>query len=391
MSAKKIFLWVLLTSLSYVSCKNTDSGNNKHDEVSNTLKKAWYKHFSGTKDGQNVVVDLQCSVKMVRGSYYYIDKGMVIDLLPPDQSKVDMNNITFIESDSEERPNDDDSAAKTTWQLSLQDAKASGKWLSGDKKRSGSIELKEDYPTGTYPLDVIIKGDSKEERKDVAHVTAATFYELLQPAAQMNKADADFLHTAILHFLGGEFADALNINDYVLQEDKKYFDNFEKLLADMNIDREAHEDWQYNFEYKRRLDVRYNNNGMLVLQLAVSERTGGSIMGSHFRDSYACIDVQQKKLWQLKDVMNADHAILTPLLNDEVRKVFGIPSGPLSGKLRVDDVPLTDNIYITGTGIAFCYFPGVIAPEDDGEICLFIPFTKLKSWLKEDFKNRMKL
>lgn len=237
----------------------------------------------------------------------------------------------------------------------------------------------------------MVKGDSKEVRKGVVHVTAASFYELVQPAAQMNKEQADFLRVSILHFLGGEFANVNNITDYVLQEDKRYFDNFEKLLADMKIDREAHEDWEYNFEHTRHLKVLYNNNGMLVLQLGESDRTGGGVMGSHFRSRYACIDLEQKKLWQLKDIMDVDGTKLSPLLNEEARKTFGITKGALTEKLRVTDIPLSDNIYITGMGITFCYYPGVIAPEDDGEICLFIPYMKLKNWLKPDFKKRMPL
>ena len=87
--------------------------------------------------------------------------------------------------------------------------------------------------------------------------------------------------------------------------------------------------------------------------------------------------------------MGVNGTVLTPLLNDEARMVYGLPTGTLSGKLRVDDIPLTENVYITGMGVAFVYFPGVIAPEEEGEICLFLPYGKLTSQLKADFKTRM--
>ena len=207
----------------------------------------------------------------------------------------------------------------------------------------------------------------------------------------MKKDDADFLRVSILHFLGGDFQNVKNSVDYTLQEDKKYFQDFEKLLADMQIDRDAHEDWEYSFDHTRTLQALLNSNGMLVLRLGESDHTGGGVMGSHFRNRYVCIDMTQRKVWQLKDMINVDATKLTPLLNDAARAVFGLQKGPLTEKLRVDDVSLTENVYVTGTGIAFCYYPGVIAPEEDGEICLFVPYARLGKLLKEDFKKRMGL
>lgn len=390
LSAKKIWLCVLLASASYVGCKNTNSNDNKNRGQNNVLKNTWYKRYTGTVQGEPVVVNLQCSGKTVQGSYYYIDMGMITELFPPGYN-ADGGKLTFIERNPAERMVEDDSAANNNWQLDIQGTTATGKWMGGNGKRTADIDLKEDYTNNACLLDVLMKGDSITERKGVVRVSATSLYNLVQPSAKMNKADADFLRTAILHFLGGEFEHAENINDYILQGDKKYFQNFEKLLADIKIDREAHEDWEYSFAQKRRLDVLYNNNGMLVLKLEEFDHTGGGMMGIHSKYRYACIDMEQKRLWQLKDVMDMDAAILAPQLDREARNIFKIPKGPLTEKLRVDSIPLTDNMYITNTGITFCYNPGVVAREEEGEICLFIPYTRLKKQLKEDFKKRMPL
>lgn len=98
MSAKKILLLILLISLSYVGCKNTDSDNNKHNEQSNALKKTWYKRFTGTVNGQPVIVNIQCSGKNTQGTYYYIDKGIIINLVPSGNGSRDMSNIAFTEN-----------------------------------------------------------------------------------------------------------------------------------------------------------------------------------------------------------------------------------------------------------------------------------------------------
>ena len=115
------------------------------------------------------------------------------------------------------------------------------------------------------------------------------------------------------------------------------------------------------------------------------------MMGSHFRNRYICIDPGQKTVWQVKDIMDMDETKLSPLLDEAACNIFRLPKGKLTDRLRVATIPLTDNIYITGMGVTFCYYPGVIAPEEDGEICLFLPYTKLNKWLKVDFKKRMSL
>ena len=389
MSAKKLSLAILLLSLAYVGCKNTHSDNNKHRGENAVIRNTWYKHYTGTIGGKQVVADLQCYGKYIQGSYYFIDKGIIINLLPPGNGTAGTSYIAFIENDP--GVPDDDSSGSGSWQLNIQDSIAKGKWTSGNGKTIADIDLKEEYAPGTYPLSVLVKGDSVKERKGVVYVTAASFYDLLQPSDKMNKDDAAFLQAAILHFLGGELPDVKNINDYMEQENKSYFDNFKKLLADMQIDRQTHEDWEYNFDHTRQLQALYNNNGMLVLQLGASDKTGGGMMGSHFRNRYICIDPGQKTVWQVKDIMDMDETKLSPLLDEAACNIFRLPKGKLTDRLRVATIPLTDNIYITGMGVTFCYYPGVIAPEEDGEICLFLPYTKLNKWLKVDFKKRMSL
>ncbi len=389
MSAKKVSMAIMLFSLAYVGCKNTHSDNNKHREQNNVIRNTWYKHYMGTIGGKQVVADLQCYGKYIQGSYYFIDKGIIINLLPPGHGTADTSYIAFIENDP--GVPDDDSSGSGSWQLNIQDSIAKGKWTSGNGKTITDIDLKEDYPQGTYPLAVLVKGDSVKERKGVVYVTAASFYDLLQPSDKMNRDEAGFLQAAILHFLGGEVPDVKNIHDYMEQENKSYFDNFKKLLADMQIDRQTHEDWEYNFDHTRQLQALYNNNGMLILQLGASDKTGGGMMGSHFRNKYICIDPGQKTVWQVKDIMDMDETKLSPLLGEAACNIFRLPKGKLTDRLRVDTIPLTDNIYITGMGVTFCYYPGVIAPEEDGEISLFLPYTKLNKWLKGDFKKRMSL
>ena len=388
MIARKTVTYFLFSNLLFISCKYTDSNNSKYAAHDNLLKRQWYRYYTGVKDGKPVMVNLQCDGKKIHGCYYYPDKGVITNLTEVEQNNGNNGNIILTENTREQKIQED-SDVVDRWQLKIQDSIADGLWISGDKRRSAGIDLKQAYPTGSYPLRELVTGNSKEERKEVLHITAATFYELVQAGAQMSKPDADYLNTSILHFLSGGNARAQNINDYVFREDKMYFENFERLLADMKIDHEAHEDWEYNFEHILRLNVLYNSDGLLVLQLASTERTGGGIMGSHFRNTYCCIDVQGKKIWQLNDIMEVDSKWLTPLLRAEAQKIAQQPNNLLAQKINTDNIPLTDNFYFTNTGVTFCYFAGVIAPEEIEEVRLFISFNQLKPRLKDDFKKRM--
>src|SRR6202000_2549115 len=126
-----------------------------------------------------VVVNLQCSRRSIKGSYYFIDKGIIIDLTPG-QRISDTSDMVFIENDPLKRTPED--TAKDSWSVNVQDTIIKGRWISGDGKKVTGIDLKESYTNGAYPLDVLVKGDSITERKGAKRISAVSLYDLIQPS-----------------------------------------------------------------------------------------------------------------------------------------------------------------------------------------------------------------
>ena len=390
MSVKKILPYILLICLFQTACKNTGS-DNKDKELPKTLQGEWYKRYVGTIAGQPVIVNLHHYSGNTVGCYNYAHKSVIIDLTES-EDKPDNYSIHFMEFVRTSRAADEENYKPDRWAINIDDKEIKGNWISGDSTKTYPIELKEDYTEDSYPLSIMVHADSASLRKGVTSTLAVSAYELLQPSAQMKKDDAVFFRTTILQFLGADTLGADNLADYIKKEDKKYFENYKELLKDITIDKENNEEWQYNFEHIRSMWVLYNEGGMLCLELHEYDYSGGGSGHGNSWQNYVCIDMHQKRVWRLEDIIRVDAADLLPLLDHEIRKIYKLgPKDTLSNVLAVDKVPLSQKVFITDKGITFCYDPMEIGTEPDGEISLFIPYDRLKGMLKDDFKKRMNL
>jgi hypothetical protein len=135
--------------------------------------------------------------------------------------------------------------------------------------------------------------------------------------------------------------------------------------------------------------VRYNEGGWLVTELATTEFSGG--MHPNNSSSYSNIDLKEQHLWGLGDIIS-DTMALRPLLNDAAIAYFHLRPGEGLGRhLLVDDVPVTNNLYVGARGLSFVYNPYEIASYADGQISLYLPYSRLLSYLTPAFKKRMAL
>jgi hypothetical protein len=135
--------------------------------------------------------------------------------------------------------------------------------------------------------------------------------------------------------------------------------------------------------------VLMNSAGWLILENKIFDYTGGA-HGNH-GSFFLNLDVKAQRTWKLTDVV-ADTAALAPFLAGAAISRFGLsPEEPLSNRLLVDAVPVTDNFYLTATGLGFVYNPYEIASYADGEVHLFVPYKRLGLLLTEAFKQRMGL
>jgi hypothetical protein len=380
-----------------ISCNNSNSNKAK---TGNTITaadsirldtafiKPWYKRYTGTVAGQGVVVNLyQTARHEFRGTYSCNSKGILMELNSMNDS-CRGNNLFLYETAPTERTDNNDYQDNPHWAVTISGDKITGRWISKDGGKTYPIELKEDYSGNALTFDVLTKGDTQKIKHGAAEVTNAISYLWSEPGAQTNKTDAAYALSVIKQKMGTNDL-SLTISDLAAKSIKASFAEFK---AGIGTAEEIGENDAYMFsqESNDKVWVNYNQNGFVVFEFFGYQYMGGAhgIYGSTF----LCVDVQTKKVWNLKDIMHADTIKLMKIIEDEAHRIFNIPKdSALSNGLLVDTIPVTTNCYFTHTGITFNYVPYEIASFADGEVKFFIPFNRIMDMLTAEFKKRMKL
>jgi hypothetical protein len=169
---------------------------------------------------------------------------------------------------------------------------------------------------------------------------------------------------------------------------KTYFDGYRQDNASLGKSA-AEAGFSLNYEDEVSQQVLYNDQDWLVVELFSSSFTGGA--HGNYNSSFVNIDRASNKLWSLSEMIQ-DTAALRPLLNEAAIVYFGIAKGThLGDRLLVEEVPVTNNVFLSATGLCFVYNPYEIASYADGEIELFIPYNRLQPYLQAAFRERMRL
>jgi hypothetical protein len=115
--------------------------------------------------------------------------------------------------------------------------------------------------------------------------------------------------------------------------------------------------------------------------------TGGA--HGNYATTVVSYDPEKMKSIERKDVLKPGHEkALQAALNQSARKRAGLSAGGnLGDAYFVEEIPFTDNFYLTNKGMVFSYPPYEIASYADGQVELFVPFTALKEWLQQPWKK----
>ncbi|MBN9483353.1 MAG: hypothetical protein BGO70_12800 [Bacteroidetes bacterium 43-93] len=382
----RIAFALLLLLCVTASCNNAHNEQNTSTAPSTTEvspSNEAYKRFSGTIAGQPVVLNLQVSkhaYSVMSGSYYYVKQGKPIGLyILPDSTVM---NGYLVDEDPEVKNSD----TQPHWKFMYDGNTITGKWTSADGKKTYDINLKEDYPQGSYHLGIWSREDSIPYQKGKAAPAATVSYQLLVPKGIQND-EADFFNKCILQELGCG-GQATSLQQCVQTQIDSYAVGYRRDLADMD-DTLLSEAFN-NYYQGVSMAVLYNDNGWLIVESNVSDYSGGA--HGNYGVSYLNMDMQNKKLWKLEDIMTVDSVKLQTILEKQARKAFDIPAGgKLSDGLLTDRVMPNGNFYITNTGITFVYNPYEIAAYAYGIASFFIPYAEIKELLKPAFVQRMQL
>jgi hypothetical protein len=343
---------------------------------------SWYRHYEGTIGGKPVTADIYYIDSNINGSCTYDKEDIILDLFSERDSFVNGNWYIY-ESLANRQSGENDYHSNNHWLISLTGNTISGVWKSRDGKRQYDIKLKESGYNSSYRFGILQHIDSTTVKLKGFQVGATAAHQLSTPGNDKD-ADAAFLQQAIMASLGCDSAD---FEHCIRQSDETFFRQYR---AEIDSDITEAESDMYHFETAETTHVIYNKNGMVIMRFGSSQYLGGAhgIYGS----SYSCIDVSGKKIWHLSDVLKPDVGVLSTLLEAEARIQFSIPATEaLSERLLTDTIKATNNFYFTSAGIFFHYNPYEIASFADGEVELYIPYSKLSTMLLPAFKNRMNI
>ena len=354
----------------------------------------YYKRYTGNIGSNKVVANLYIEVEStwddpirVSGSYSYCGRSGIIEFADTYCVRSN-NNFYLIEStDTGNKEN----VKQPHWNVQIGGDIIKGKWASADDAISYDIDLKENYDSA-YQFEVITAqvSDSARSTKSKVWRHINTSYNLLIPSSTNRREDADFIEQELLRkielirTIDKDETNAKNLRQFITISNKSDIKEFKEFISE--IDEYNGDDWEQGVDGS----CVYNEKGLITFSFSCEE-FHGQLHPNTFT-YYVCMDVTSKKKISLPDIINVDTNYLSNLLATEARKRFRLTEKQhLSDALLVDTIPVTDNIIVSDIGVSFYYNHYEITSFADGDVCFFIPYTKLGTYLKPEFKNRMQL
>lgn len=384
------FLYVLFAVL-LAACSNPSEEEQEHADKAMAVEKHiplpenFYKRYSGELDGKAVVVHLNVYKGRIQGFYHSGGEGAEV-LLRNRRDSIRVGNTLYLKEQPVEHTQQGDSAA-LLWTITITDQKAHCMVHAQDGSTQSTAELTEDYSNGAVGLYAYWIADSVALiPQQASSPKAICSYGYLLPT----EAQGDFLYGTLKR----QVFPAGSVNDNMKQSISAAMASYFAAYRHDNEPLIKHTDESmyalaFSFVKEAALFVRHNEGGWLVTELSSTELSGG--MHSNISSSYNNIDLREQHLWNLQEIIN-DTMAIRPMLNDAAIAYFQLRPGEGLGRhLLVDDVPVTSNLYVGARGLSFVYNPYEIASYADGQISLYLPYSRLLSYLTPAFKKRMAL
>lgn len=373
-----LFAFILLAA-----CDSKETGKSASSQESNieaagdTLFSGdFYKRYNGTVAGKPVVVQLQFAGGRLEGSYQYASQGEAIELSDfSDTTNDEVHELTEIAPGHQ--------SDWPTWTLNILRTEATGEWRDPLTGQRSTIQLKEAYPQGSTRLQVFSVVDSMSLFADKPNgPKAVTSYVYLQPTG------SGMLNELLIRQFLPDHVAGEEVQVSIRSANQAYFNQYRADNASLGAS-SGGAGFTLNYEEGSTQRVLFNDQDWLVVELYISSYTGGA--HGNYESKFLNIDRTQNRVWSLSDIV-ADSSALQSLLNEAAIYYFKIPQGAhMTDRLLVGEVPVTNNFYLSATGLCFSYDPYEIAAYSDGQIKLFIPYSRLMPLLTPAFRERMHL
>jgi hypothetical protein len=380
-----LLLFLLSCDEQKTSSNSAGTGTGKSVESISSASEHYYKRYSGTIAGRPVTVQLHVYKGNIQGSYYYTADGQSITLKPwedPDGS----DKTLYLKELPTHAVSPGDSSV-TVWTLTLSGNKATGSLRAPFGATEAEINLTEDYSNGSTALQAYRLSDSVALMPEVRNSPkAVASYGYLLPITSKE----DFLYNMLKQQVVPAAAPGDDMKNAISSAMASYFATYrrenETLVKTTDADLQS---LAFAYSSNVYVYVRFNESNWLVTEVLRTESTGG--VHSNYFSSFANIDLQNKAVWTLPDII-ADTNALRPLLSDAAISFFRLQPGQgMESRLLVDEVPVTANVFVGAKGLSFVYNPYEIASYADGQVSFYIPYTRVLHLLTPAFRQRMKL
>lgn len=324
-----------------------------------------YMVFTGTIDKYPVTFHIYRINNEFSGSYYYNNMELPIGFLGS------LDNKQFLKLTAVNNGN----ANEEIMEGNFKDSSFSGTWSYKGKmlpihitQRKGNNNLTFDY--------IWVTGSKKIVKKE-AYDRDRLSYEasVVWPSATSTHPATDFVKQIIREEFGA----------------KSSQDEIGKLLIKSKNDALNPAVKEYDgicYTNITTVQVDYQTANLLCLSKSFYCDAGGA--HGNYGIRRMCLDLVDKSELSLTDVIDtlAGRSTIQALLIKQFRSAYHVKKEEkLSDYLLEEEIPITDNFYVTSRGILFNYNPYEIGPFSMGVISIFIPYKEVAVYLKPEFKQ----
>ncbi len=341
---------------------------------------AWYRAYAGTIGKTVITMHLHKMGQEYYGYYYYDRTRQPIYFFGNDTTGAAGEiQLTAYIPGAPRITLEDDAEMSESFSLAFSGNQLQGQWRKGEKGNPATVALRE--KTGTIPFDMVFtKGDRKLRPSLPESPVADYFAGTVWPVK--DNATSTFIRHAIREDFGAKTGDE-EIGQVLLAQKNQVLDTYVEENKDLHDSLFTEFSSAYSLSEDRKLLVAFESPALLTLASHAYAYTGGA--HGNYGTTFICIDLAANKKIVLADVLTAAGI---GRLGKELEKEFRLQAG-LKPNENLSDAGLfdnkiepNDNFYLTTKGIGFSYMPYEIAPYAMGEISLFLPFTKISSWLQ---------
>jgi hypothetical protein len=327
-------------------------------------------HYQGTLNNNlPIVMNLTFQEQQVSGHYFYTKYQIPITLEGTKQAN---GNWKIEEKDKAHN-------TVATFEGKKIGDKFSGTW----KNVAGTKKFNFDLTAVKEGIVLFECYRIEDEKQDEKGGSSSLDIEILYPTKVPENLPVSLLKklqdSVIVTQLGAEFLGQDNMESKLKRFHEGYFAGTVQY---------SDPDFPLNYADKRSMSVIFNQSSILTLGYSGYSYSGGA--HGTYGTLYQIWDLEKQKILHAKDIFTSpQNPALRGVLVRQLRKDLALGKEQSLGEYgffldKDEDLPLPDNMAATGTGILFLYGLYEIAPYVMGTTEIFIPYSDLKPFMRND-------